>query len=105
MNSPTRMRVFTPARRRLTSGRSRRWSSDLFLQLRAGFAHLRSHQGAFLNLKKDALGVLAVASRGILHLLGHGECILSHDLALFDALDQLGAHRFYVFGRSFVFAD
>src|SRR5258706_1000839 len=87
------------------SRRCRGRSGDLFLQFGAGLADLRRHQRNVLNLKEDPLGLLAVARCGILHLLGHGERIAGHRLALLDALNQLRAHRLDVFRRSFVFAD
>src|SRR6266404_9887169 len=101
-----RRQTVPPPRGTEDSRKSRRCcgrSGDLFLQFDAGLADLRRHQGTVLNLKEDALGLLAVARCGFLHLLGHGERIAGHRLALLHALDQLRAHRLDVFRRSFVF--
>src|SRR3984893_11065061 len=86
-------------------GSRRGWSGDLFLQFGAGFADLRRHERTVLNLKENALGLLAVAHCCFLHLRGHGERIAGQRLALLDALDQFRAHRLDLFCRSFVFAD
>src|ERR1700730_9628013 len=87
------------------SRRRRGLGGDLFLQFSAGLADLRCHQRTVLNLKVDEPGLLSVAHCGFLHLRGHGERIAGHRLALFDAFDQLRAHRLDVFRRRFVFAD
>src|SRR6476661_5412338 len=79
-------------------------SGDPFLQFGAGLADFRRYLGTALNLKENALGFLAVARRGFLHLLGHGERIASHVLALLDALDQLRAHGLDFFRGGFVLA-
>src|SRR5207302_10717098 len=57
------------------------------------------------DLKEDALGLLAVAPRNLLQLVGHGERIAGHRLALLDALDQLSAYRLDLFRRYFVLAN
>src|SRR5436305_12862198 len=80
-------------------------SGELFLQLGAGLSNLGRHQRAVLNLKENTFGLLAIARCSFLHLLVNGERILSHCLALLNALHQLCAHPLDLFRRRFVFAD
>ena len=78
---------------------------DLFPHFGAGSAYLRGHQRAVLNMKEDALGLLAVSRCGFLQLLDHVERLAAHGLTLFDVPDQLNAQVLDIFRRSFIFAD
>src|SRR5437899_4138717 len=83
----------------------RRGSGDLISQFGASLASFRHHERTALDLIKNALGLLAIPLCDFLQLIGDGERLTHHCLALLDAFDQLSTHRLDLLRRGFIFAD